>query len=230
METFYHGTLPKYAGRIRAEGFRVGAIDLFGDGDLVVIGGGNIGFGSYLTTDWRIALWFGPAILKIHLQRGTRILRLGSPPDKKVLLYLRKEFGKSLFDTETIDTVIPRNKRLTFSEYVALLSYHYEKTSNYFWKLKTIESHKRHTRKWMHVAAMHKLGAGLQRFGIHGFGEPKTHNGIVIFQPDRILVDELVVVVPDTTWQELHKSESFDRIRSLNELKGIAAGRYDLPA
>ncbi|KPK48204.1 MAG: hypothetical protein AMS22_15770 [Thiotrichales bacterium SG8_50] len=93
-ETFYHGTSPDYAKRIQAAGFRIGKIDL--EGDQVFIGSGNLGFGSYITTDWRIALWFGPALLKLHLQRGPRILRLDTPPDRKVLHYLRKEFGRAL--------------------------------------------------------------------------------------------------------------------------------------
>jgi len=225
----HHGTRPERAERIRAEGFKVGKVDLFGDGDPVGIGNGNIGFGTYLTTEWRVALWFGRAILKVHLTRGTRILRMERPPDKKVLAYLRKEFGKGLFDTTKIQSVIPHNKKLSLSEYIALLSYHYERTRKYFWTFKSLES-KRYTRKWKHVAAMHGLGGGLQRFGIHGFGEERTDNGIVVFRPNRVVVDDLVVVVPKERYEKIDRFDLFDKIGSLAELKSIAAGKVALPA
>ena len=229
MKTYYHGTRPGRAGRIRAGGFKIGKVDLFGDGDPVCIGDGNIGFGTYLTTEWRVALWFGRAILKVHLTRGTRILRMERPPDKKVLTYLRREFGKGLFETTKIQSVIPHNKKLSLSEYIALLSYHYERTRKYFWNFRSLES-KRSTRKWKHVAAMHGLGSGLQRFGIHGFGEERTANGIVVFQPSRVVVDDLVVVVPDAPYHKIHRFDLFDKISSLGELQSIAAGNATLPA
>ena len=228
-EVYYHGTHLYRAKRILREGFRVGELDLYGDGTPYYAGPGNIGTGTYLSSDWRVALWFGRAIVKAHLRPGTRILRMGEPPDRKIIGYLRKEFGKELFETTCIKKVLPQNKKLTLSEYIALLNYHYEKTGRYFWRGEKIFSEKVAERRWLHAAAMHRLGAGLKRFGIHGFGKPETHNGVVVFQPDRIVVDEVEVVVSQATRNKLVILDRCAKLKSLEELKEIDAGRVAPP-
>lgn len=52
---------------------------------------------------------------------------------------------------------------------------------------------------------MHRLGAGLKRFGLHGYGEPKGFNGIVVFEPSRLVVDRLIRVDKEI-WQNLNRS------------------------
>jgi len=222
-EALYHGTRPERAMRILEHGFKVGEFDLWGDGERVRVGDGNIGFGTYISADFRIALWFGRVLLKMHLRRGTRILRMEKPTDEKRIRYLQREFGRAIVETSDINSVLPRNKRLTLSEHIALLSYHFERTRKYFWMRQCL-SQAKSERKWVHVAAMHNLGAGLRRFGLHGYGDPYGENGIVVFEPDRIVVDDVPIVLPDRLWSDFQDKNSFARIGSLEELKRIAVG------
>ncbi len=183
---YYHGTNHEAALRIAKEGFRVGRIGLDDEGDPIVIGSGNLGAGTYITPDWRIALFFGNVILQVELKPGTKILNAAEPPDTACLDHLRREFGKDILGTAPLHTLLPRNKRLTLPEVISLLRYHYSKTDKFFWSGKEYTSTKIYLRKSGHLNAMHRLGRYLQRFGYSGFGDPLSDNGIVIFQPDKL--------------------------------------------
>ena len=43
------------------------------------------GRGTYVSCNWRVALYFGPVMFRVELQPGTRLLRLDVPPKRKTL-------------------------------------------------------------------------------------------------------------------------------------------------
>jgi hypothetical protein len=222
-DCFYHGTGPDEARKILREGFRIGLVGRDEDGDPIIVGAGNLGFGTYLTSNWHHAMGYGPAVLKVHLSRGTRILGMPPESDPKIIRYLKKEFGSSILKTHSPHRVVPHNKTLTQKEYIALLNYHYCKTDKHFWSSHLDLPQKRELRKRKHVAAMHRLGAGLQRFGFHGYGEMEYGSGMLLFQPHRIVIDDLAVVVPRKTYVYYGdldpSSDMFLEFESIAELK-----------
>jgi hypothetical protein len=58
--------------------------------------GGSYGGGTYVTCNWRSALFFGPVLFRVELQPGTRIMRIDLQPEGKVLDSLKREFGKEI--------------------------------------------------------------------------------------------------------------------------------------
>lgn len=182
-KTFFHGTGPDSADCIFREGFRI-SFDPYGTGDKVR-GGGNLGFGVYISSSWRTALSFGNVILQVELARGTKILDAAVPPDKSVLRYLRREFGADILRTASFHRVIPGNKKLTLAEVAALLRYHFERTDKMIWSGAS-SSEKTARKGYRHASRMHRLGTYLLRYGYSGFGDHQGEVGIVIFQPDRI--------------------------------------------
>ena len=90
---FFHGTSLEAAKAIAKHGFRVWFAD---DEPGRYPGGGNLGVGAYITCNWRIALWFGPTLLRVAMHPGTRLLNLALPPDGKIIGYLQREFGREI--------------------------------------------------------------------------------------------------------------------------------------
>jgi len=199
---YYHGTSPASAKLIWTNGFRVGRFLPPGEDEPRWIGYGNIGYGTYVSADWRVALWYGRVLVRSSMRRGTRILEMPSQPDAKILSYLKREFGKDILKTVHLSQVLPRNKRLTLEEHIAVLGYHYREVGRYFWSEGRTLGETKHRRKRLNIRAMHRLGAELRRFGMHGYGEPEGFNGIVMFEPSRLVVDRLIRVDKDL-WMEL---------------------------
>lgn len=220
MERFYyHGTSPDRARLIRREGFKLGPLMLPGWDEPYYAGGGNIGTGTYISADWRVALWYGRILIRIRLEPGTRLLEMPPEPDAKVLAYLKREFGSEILRCRRPDKVLPRNKRLTLDEHIAILGYHYREVGRYFWCDRHSLNTKRHKAKREHVLAMHALGADLRRFGIHGYGEPRDFNGIVVFEPSRLRVDRRIAI-PVDTWKVVRDRvmDDLDAIRSWSDV------------
>lgn len=191
---YFHGTTPDRARQIRRQGFKVGRVELPGDDEPRLFGYGNIGYGTYIAEDWRVAVWFGYSLLKIRLEPGTRLLPMPEVPDARILSYLQREFGKDILKTDRLGKVLPQNKRLTLKEHVAVLGYHYREVGKYFWNPDRGLNKKKSKAKRLHVRAMHGLGADLRRFGVHGYGDPHGFNGLVVFEPSRLVVESEIPI------------------------------------
>jgi hypothetical protein len=223
-DIYFHGTSRIVAQDILHSGFKLGWYTDDKNAEKYFRGGnGNIGFGAYLSSDWRISLFFGPALIRVHLSPGTRILRISPKPNEQILRYLRQEFGRTILDPIPLHKILPKNKKLTLREYTALLHYHYYMTQKYFWAPKSDLTEKRYARKWKYVESMHRLGRGLKRFGFHGFGDPTTHNGLVIFEPHRIIAEDIAATVPQSTWDQFLQQDAFKKLRSLDDLQSTAS-------
>jgi len=152
---------------------------------------GSYGRGTYVSCNWRAAMYFGPVLFRVTIRPGTRLLRLDLPPDRKVLNTLKREFGKEILVNNPLK-VMPRNKRLTLNEAVQLARYH----------VATMENLGVSDRdRFNHQKRMRELRSILVRYGIHGWGEATDLGGIVIFATDRLTVSEVVVSVPT---EEIH--------------------------
>lgn len=90
---FYHGTSKRNARRILREGLRdwswTESTPNFkykaGEGVTRWLHDGMYGRGTYVSCNWRVALYFGPVMFRVELQPGTRLLRLDVPPKRKTL-------------------------------------------------------------------------------------------------------------------------------------------------
>jgi len=148
--------------------------------------GGSYGRGTYISCNWRTALYFGPVLFRVELQPATRILRLDVPTDGKVLDTLKREFGREIL-TKSPRKVIPVNKRLTLNEAIQLARHHVAARESV-----PLFS----PREDMHEKLMLDLRNILVRYGIQGWGEPSDLGGIVIFATDRLKVSEVVLSIP----------------------------------
>ena len=154
--------------------------------------GGSYGRGTYITCNWRSALYFGPVLFRVELQPATRILRLDVPTDGKVLDTLKREFGREIL-TKSPRKVIPVNKRLTLNEAIQLARHHVAAKESASFPSPRADQHEK---------LMLDLRNILVRYGIQGWGEPSDLCGIVVFATDRLKVSEVVLSLPteDLLW------------------------------
>lgn len=211
---FYHGTSLKAAESIARDGFRV----WFQDDEIGrYAGGGNLGTGIYITCDWRVALWFGPALLRVTIRPGTRLLNAAVPPDGKIVAYLQREFGREVLKKPPWK-VIPGNKKLTLRELIALFRYHYRNT----WEKEYGKDRDGFPgwpmRRELHSRMLGGFKSLLIRYGFAGYGNPADDNGIVIFAEDRLILKEVVAEIPDPDYEVLHR-DGFKQSRNIDELK-----------
>jgi hypothetical protein len=191
---FYHGTSKRNARRILREGLRDWSWTestpkikyKAGEGATRWLHDGMYGRGTYVSCNWRVALYFGPVMFRVELQPATRLLRLDVPPDRKTLDSLKRNFGNEILAKNPLK-VMPRNKRLTLNEAVQLARHHVDVKMHAGWDDRKSD---------LHDQRMRELRSILVRYGIHGWGEAKDLNGIVVFATDRISVREVVVSVP----------------------------------
>ncbi len=217
--TFLHGTQPGRATKILTEGFAQ-----FRRGDPVgrYWGEGCLGAGTYFTRAFRQALFFGPAILRVGLAPGTRILDASEMPDKKVLAYLKREFGKDILGPRPL-SCISTNKHLRQTELIALLRLHF----NAVWPYPYRET--QWTRQYLrHAKALSCLVSELSKAGFHGYGNPQDDKGVVVWEAHRVRPMRLEAVVPEGVWR---RGDAFDEhldeldIHSVEDL----ARRYPPP-
>jgi hypothetical protein len=209
---FYHGTRPENVLPIMQQGFttwREGGADY--ESFYVP---GAFGTGTYITCNWRTALWFGTALLQVALRPGTRILDVPKLPDPSVIRHLQREFGREILTADP-RKMLPHNKQLTLAEVIALFRYHFEEREKY-WR-RYVDDRPRRKPRGFRVNTSH-LRSLLIRYGFHGFGNPDDENGIVIFSPDRVVPKELVVTIPETPWNKLGKEVTASSC-SLEELR-----------
>ena len=209
---FFHGTSKRNARRIVKEGFR----DWSWTADTPLLKykakrgidrwmhDGSYGRGTYVTCNWRSALFFGPVLFRVELQPGTRIVRIDLPPEDKVLDSLKREFGKEIL-TKSPWKVMPTNKRLTLDEAIQLALHHVHRFEGGGWNDPRAQKHEK---------LMFDMRNILVRYGIQGWGEPSDIGGIVIFATDRLKVREVALSLPTQ-----------DLLRSFNDIE-TAAVRY----
>lgn len=211
---FFHGTSLERAASIAEEGFRAWFQE---EDERPFASFGNLGVGVYLTCNWRIALWFGPTLLRAEIRPGTRILNAAVAPDAKLLTSLQREFGRDILRRPPW-LVLPKNKRLTLRELVALFRYHYWNS----WE-KDYGTAKDGGVKWTkqrdaHFRRLLDYRKILIRYGFHGFGNPRDDNGVVIFAPDRVALVELIAQLPGRDYMTLW-DDDFRRFATLDDVQ-----------
>jgi hypothetical protein len=179
-----HGTTAEAAAAILREGFRVWRRE---EGIGRIASGGNLGVGIYLTLDPEVARWFGPAVLRVTLSPGTRLLNAARPPDRALLDSLVREFGREIL-TRPPRKVLPANKKLSRDEVIQLFRHHYVATWERDWGRDREGVPRWPPRRDRHAAHLDEMRSLLLRHGFHGFGNPADDNGIVVFAEDRLRV------------------------------------------
>ena len=106
----YHGTRAENVYSIAEEGLKIGER----------FWGQCSGHGLYTSSRSGAALW-GDYIVKCKLAQNSRIINT-SEPDKKVINYLKREFGKGILSPD-FWKILPKNKQLTKNEIISLYSY-----------------------------------------------------------------------------------------------------------
>lgn len=188
--TFFHGTdQPAEAASVLRQGFRREWLDEEGRW----FQDGNLGVGTYLSCDWRMAVWFGNILFRATLQEGTRILDVSPQADRKTLNSMRREFGAQILTSDDPRKVLPANKHLTLHELIELTRYHYHGAYDPKAGEVRIEFDGKRMR---HVESMRSCVRMLQQRGFHGFGHPSDDNGILLFQPERIVVEGVIAEIP----------------------------------
>lgn len=193
QRTFYHGiesTLDLLS--IQRQGFRREFIE---DGERW-FRDGNLGIGVYLSCNWKTALWFGQVLVRVTVQKGTHIFDTSPPADRTVLDNLVKKFGREVLTVVDPRKVIPRNKTLHLDEFGALLRHHYHETWHKFDLREEARTRDWSVERYRHSKATHVYASLLRRYGFHGFGNPGDDNGVIIFEPHRIILEEVLVDVP----------------------------------
>ena len=206
-QVFYHGTSKRNARHILKEGFRdwswIESTPLIKhkakQGITKWFHGGYYGHGTYITCNWRAALYFGPVLFRVELQANTRLLDLGTPPEPRVIDSLVREFGREIL-TKSPHKVMPRNKRLTLDEAIQLARYHAENMGYYNGRKADLQQN--HEKQFLELRSI------LIRYGIQGWGETSDLGGIAIFATDRIKAREVIVSLPtETTWNKFRQTE-----------------------
>jgi len=211
---FYHGTSLEAAESIAQQGFQV----WFEDAEIGrYTSGGNLGTGLYITCNWRMALWFGPTLLRVEIQPGTRLLNAALPPDGKTLAYLQHEFGHEILKKSPWK-VLPKNKRLKHSESICLFLYHYHQTWEKDYRRDKDGAPRWPKRRTLHARRLDDFRKVLIRYGFHGYGNPADDNGLVVFSGDRLVLKEVVVQIPAAQYTILDDAD-FRRFQNLNDLR-----------
>lgn len=136
------------------------------------------------------------------------------PPERKALDGLTRRFGKEILTATDFRRAMPSNKSLTFSEFSALFRHHYRHT----WHPTTHNFNRWGTKRAAHARALEYCVTRLKHQGFHGYGHPADDNGIVIFQPERIRLEEIVVIVPHESHDKLLDSPRLATL-TLHELR-----------
>lgn len=164
---FYHGTTDYKAIQILYEGFRL---------KKRYCGYGRYGTfkqGIYLTKSIDIAKMFAyrDVVFKCELADKTSVLRIDEKYDKKVIEYLRREFGKNIL-TGDISKAIPSNKHLTKNELINLINYRFSQMG--YWKEKDW---------WKWDAVLPSVRHQLKLHKYDAIGNTENMAGIAVFNP-----------------------------------------------
>jgi hypothetical protein len=191
---YYHGTETRRAYAIMTQGFKVGEI----------MHGRLLGRGLYITQRLESArFWAHNIVFRCRLAAGTRILWIHEEYDRKVLRFLRREFGRELLSSgPDFHRAIPANKHLTTGELIALCNYLFAQRrkarDKFIWPRKEKRAQAYYA-LWEDLSALH---AQVRQQGYDALGN-RTYAD---WDSDEILVFNPSQVTPLTahrlTWEE----------------------------
>lgn len=170
-----------------------------------------------------MSLWFGPVLLETVLQKGSRILDVSKDADLSVLKYLRKEFGAELLTCRDIRKVIPRNKNLKLEELVAISRYFYHQTWEKDWGKDKDDFLKWPAKRQRFSQALSSTVKLLKQAGFHGYGDPRSDNGILIFAADRIKLLRVIVELDHKNHSKIINPNRIENL-SLEQLAALRSG------
>ena len=225
--SFYHGTLLESAEEIAEKGFQV----WFWDEPTEDAEGcyapstGVLGNGIYISRSWESCLLYGRTLLRVSLQPGTRVLDLWPEADPRVINYLRREFGSQIL-RQAPRKVLPKNKKLTQSEIINLIRYHFHESID-FKRPPVVMTDKKLQKQCLHSGLMMNFRSMLLRCNFHGYGENRDEIGVVIFSPERLILRELVADLSGEDSNEIYQAPevlrpdvTLDTLRRLFERRG----------
>ena len=193
QKVFYHGTSWDHTESIAWQGFR--ALREGDEWSGTFHCGGVLGHGLYITCNWRLALWYGPTLLRVGIQPGTRLLNAAIPEEQKLVASLRRKFGGEILSKPPWQ-VLPKNKRLNQRELINLFRYHYWRAWEKEYKRDEDGLTRWPDKREKHFQQLLRLRPLLIRCGFHGYGNLAGENGIVVFSGDRLELRELVIQQP----------------------------------
>ena len=217
---FYHGTTAKAVESIARDGFRVWFVD---DESGPFAARGHLGTGLYVTCNWRMALWFGPSLLRVAIRPGTRLLNAALPPDGKILDSIQREFGRDVL-RKAPWKVLPKNKNLTLRELISMFRFHYWFTWEKEFNRDEDGFYKWPRQRELHRRLLEYFRSMLIRYGFHGYGNSEDDNGIVVFAEDRLVLKDVVTQIPFADHSALRKT-GFRQFRSLGDVQKFVQGR-----
>lgn len=213
---YYHGTETRRAYAIMTQGFKLGE----------KVHGRLLGRGLYITQQLNSAkFWSHFIVIKCQLLPGTRILWLHEGYDKKVLAYLKREFGKELLTLgPQFHRAIPKNKQLTGRELVTLCNYIFEtrreKKWQYLFKARKGKKAQYYGDAWHDLARLHDQ---VKRHGFDALGDRSFEHWdsdeILVFNPSRIRPVSAHWLYNDDDFESVTISAAI----ALPELKKISA-------
>jgi hypothetical protein len=198
--TYYHATRAGNLRGILEYGFRDRWLDEDGESGE---SWGILGYGTYICEDFQVCLDRGNALLRLELQKGTRILDTTGEVEKDKIDSLRREFGKEILEKPPWK-VLPGNKKLTKSEVITLARYHYQGIYE-VGPNRNLYKPSARKRDFRQYRVYDQCRAMLTRYGYHGWGAPNDDAGVVIFSGDRIKIKELVTVIAPEPYEKMYR-------------------------
>ena len=172
-QMYFHGTHPDCLHDIATQGFKIRESRT----------GRHLGNGVYVATSVKTVFGYGfEYVFKCELEPSTRILWIEKQPDKDVIAYLQKEFGRDILKVGAeINKVIPSNKQLTKKELIAFVTW--------FFHNKTEKWNK----SWKYWGCWNNLSQLLKHVRRHGYNAIGDRSWrywdsdqIMVFEPHRI--------------------------------------------
>jgi hypothetical protein len=225
--SYYHGTLLESAEEIAEQGFKVWFWDVPTEDaeGCYAASTGVLGNGIYISRSWESCLLYGKTLLRVSLKAGTRVLDLWPEPDQRVVNYLRREFGSEIL-RQAPWKVLPKNKKLTQSEIINLIRYHFHESID-FNRPPEVMTDKKMQKQCLHSSLMMNFRSMLLRCNFHGYGENGDEIGVVIFSPERLILRELLADLSGEDCNEIYQAPevlrpnvTLDTLRRLFERRG----------
>ena len=178
---YYHGTAIRNAFSIMTDGFKIGEMRH----------GRWLGRGLYVAqrpeSAWNWAWTYGHqggTIIACRLEPGTRVLWVGEECDKRVIAYLRREFGKELLDLgPNFDRAIPSNKQLSKNELIHLCNYVFQQRGK-------LVCDGRRWARWVLWEGLSRLSQHVRRHQYDAIGDRSFRfwdsDEIMVFEPSRV--------------------------------------------
>lgn len=179
-----------------------------------------------------MSLWFGPLLLETVVQKGSRILDVSKTADIKTLRYLKKEFGAELLSCRDIRKIIPQNKNLRLKELVAITRHFYHLTWEKDWGNDSEGFSKWPPKRQKCFEALASTIKFLKQSGFHGYGDPTSDNGILIFAADRVKLQRVIAELDHLTHSKLINPNRIENLsmEELDKLHSTASYSNQFPS